>query len=106
MHSHPPERRHLTMCVQGLVFCHGEDFKWFQLLRPGEVFFFPENEPHCVVAMEDQTILAQINLTPSLIVDSATDDRYLNGYDHPNPQADLKLIQRILTNGRDHDIST
>ena len=100
MHSHPPERRHMTMCVQGRVFCHGENFKWWQMLEPGEVFFFPDNEPHCVVAMDDDTILAQINLTPSRIPDTAADDRYLTGFDHPNPRADLDMIQRILTNGR------
>jgi quercetin dioxygenase-like cupin family protein len=96
LHNHPPERRHSTMCVQGRVFCHGEDYRWHQLLHPGEVFFFPDDEPHCVVAMDDNTILTQINLTPSLISDTAADDKYLEGFDHPNPMADLDTINKLL----------
>jgi hypothetical protein len=98
LHNHPVDRQHMTLCIQGQVFCHGQDFKWHKMLNPGDVFEFPENEAHCIVAMTDNTILAQINLTPSRITDTAVDDKYLDGFNHFNPIANLRHINNLLNN--------
>ena len=96
LHSHPPNRRHMTICVKGRLFCHGENFKWWQVLKPGDVFTFPEDEPHCVVGLDDDTVFVQVNLTPSLIPDTEADDKYMSGLDGPSGNADLATINAIL----------
>lgn len=96
MHQHPPERHHATVCIQGRVLCHDEGYKWHQLLNPGDVCLFPHQGPHAVVALDDDTILAQINLTPSKIPPSPSDERYLEGFGQPHPLADMEAIKRLL----------
>ena len=96
MHQHPPERHHITLCIQGRVLCHDEYYKWHQLLMPGDVCIFPHEGPHAVVALDADTILTQINLTPSKIPRQETDDQWLVGMAHPCPIADLDHINQLL----------
>lgn len=95
LHLHPSEKQHSTVCIKGSILVHGIDGAWAKILYPADVFEFPPDEYHAIVALEPNTVFQQIFLTPSKIAVSQSDDLWKAGITTPHPRVILETYEPL-----------
>ena len=66
MHAHPAvELQHNITVLRGSVLVYGErgpDHGWRRVLGQGDIFDFDSDQPHEIAALEDNTLILNMNL--------------------------------------------
>ena len=63
MHTHDRDSRHNVILLKGSVEVYGLEKRWNRILKLGDVMDFTEEQyPHEIAALEDDTVILNMNL--------------------------------------------